>query len=129
MSQSSTQPGSPRSPRDGVVSVRTTPQGETVIHVAGALTVANRRELEQPVGDAIERGDRTVFVDLGATGYIDSAALGALVMLAKRLLARGAELRLANVNEDLHALFHLTALDTVFRIVAPELIPPSSPAV
>jgi anti-anti-sigma factor len=126
MSQPSTQSATPRPAREAVVSVRATGSGETIIHVAGPLTIVNGRDLQQPVADALDRGDRSVVVDLGDTGYIDSAALGTLVVLAKRLLMRGSELRelrLANVNDDLRAVLRLTALDTVLRIDGPEPTP------
>ena len=87
-----------------------------VVDVEGQLIVANRLELKQLVLDELERGERAIAIDFRETGYIDSSGLGVLVSLSKRLREQGGELRLANLNPDLRALFELTKLDTIFRI-------------
>jgi anti-sigma B factor antagonist len=90
-------------------------EGETaVVRVDGHLLVGNRKELQQLVLAAVEGGARHVVVDLAASGYVDSAGLGTLVMLAKRVRAVGGAFGLANVNEDVQTLFALTRLDAVF---------------
>ena len=81
---------------------------EVVVGVAGHLIIGNRRELQQQVVDALEHGARDIIVDLAATGYVDSAGLGTLVMLARRVRAQGGELRLANVNDDVRAVIELS---------------------
>jgi anti-sigma B factor antagonist len=64
----------------------------------------------------VEHGERRFLIDFGQTGYIDSAGLGVLVSLSKKLRERGGEMRLANLNDDLRTLFVLTKLDTLFRL-------------
>lgn len=89
-------------------------EGETVVvPVVGHLIIGNRKEVQRQVTEALERGARHVVVDLAASGYVDSAGLGTLVVLAKRVRAAGGEFRLANVNEEIGALLRLTRLDTV----------------
>ena len=88
--------------------------GETVVvPVVGHLIIGNRKEVQRQVTEAVERGVRHVVVDLAASGYVDSAGLGTLVVLAKRVRATGGDFRLANVNEEIAALLRLTRLDTV----------------
>lgn len=92
-------------------------QGDVVVvEVEGQLIVSNRQELKQRVLDEAEGGARKILVDFAKTGYIDSAGLGVLVSLAKRLRELGGDLRLANLNDDLRTLFELTKLDTLFQI-------------
>ena len=89
-------------------------EGETVVvPVVGHLIIGNRKDVQRLVTEAIERGARHVVVDLAASGYVDSAGLGTLVVLAKRVRAAGGEFRLANVNEEIGALLRLTRLDAV----------------
>lgn len=87
-----------------------------IVEIEGQLIVSNRQELKQRVLDEAEAGGRKFLVDFSRTGYIDSAGLGVLVSLAKRLRELGGDLRLANLNEDLQTLFELTKLDTLFQI-------------
>ena len=87
-----------------------------IVEVEGQLIVSNRQELKQRVLDEAEQGARKVLVDFAGTGYIDSAGLGVLVSLAKRLRELGGDIRLANLNDDLKTLFELTKLDTLFAI-------------
>lgn len=89
-----------------------------VVEIEGQLIVSNRQELKQRVLDEAEGGARKVLVDFAKTGYIDSAGLGVLVSLAKRLRELGGDIRLANLNDDLQTLFELTKLDTLFQIAA-----------
>lgn len=90
--------------------------GVVVVRVEGQLIVGNRQELKTLVQDAIEAGQRRFLIDFAQTGYIDSSGLGALVSISKKIRDQAGTLRLANLNEDLHALFELTKLDTLFAI-------------
>jgi anti-sigma B factor antagonist len=87
-----------------------------IVEIEGQLIVSNRQELKQRVLDEAEGGARKVLIDFARTGYIDSAGLGVLVSLAKRLRELGGDIRLANLNDDLRTLFELTKLDTLFQI-------------
>ena len=88
----------------------------TVYEVDGQLIVGNRHELKRMVLDEIEGGARRFVIDFALTGYIDSSGLGVLITLSKEIRAKGGDLRLASLNEDLQRLFELTRLDTFFRI-------------
>ncbi len=85
-----------------------------VVHVAGALTATNRRDLQHLVLGALDRGEREVVVDVRAVGDIDTPALGTLVMLAKRVRAAGGAFHLAHVGAALGAVLALTKLDAIF---------------
>jgi anti-sigma B factor antagonist len=92
-------------------------RGETVVvTVEGQLVVANRRQLKQAVLDEIDRGGRRFVIDFANASYIDSAGLGVLVSLSKKIRENRGQLLLQNLNEDLRTLFELTKLDTLFEI-------------
>src|SRR5262245_39113334 len=94
-------------------------RGETVVvTVEGQLVVANRRQLKQAVLDEIDRGGCRFVIDFANASYIDSAGLGVLVSLSKKIRENRGRLLLENLNEDLRTLFELTKLDTLFEIVA-----------
>lgn len=88
----------------------------TILAVDRELTVENERELEARVGSRLAAGDRKFVLDFEGTRFVDSAGLGALVGLARRIREAGGELRLAGPSEPLRTLFKLTRLDAVFQI-------------
>ena len=90
--------------------------GVVVIRVDGQLIIGNRQELKTLIQDGIEQGQRRFLIDFENSGYIDSSGLGTLVSISKTIRDQGGTLRLANLNEDLHSLFELTKLDTLFTI-------------
>jgi anti-sigma B factor antagonist len=97
------------------MSIRSTRDGEkVVIDVEGQLIAGNRQQLKDAVVPEIDRGARHFVIDFAETGYIDSAGLGVLVSLSKKIRESEGTLRLTNLNEDLRTLFELTKLDTLF---------------
>lgn len=79
-------------------------EGRTAVaHADTTLTFSNRAELGRLAAAALARGARTVVVDLGATGYVDAAALGMLARLAHRARLGGGTFHLANVRPDVAA--------------------------
>jgi anti-anti-sigma factor len=95
-------------------------EGQTAIaHADATLTFSNRRALEQLANEAVERGARTVVVDMGETGYVDTAALSMLVQLARRLRRRGGALCLADVTADRRAVLGATHLDASLPLWSP----------
>ena len=99
------------------MSIRSTRDGEkVVIDVEGQLIAGNRQQLKDAVVPEIDRGARHFVIDFADTGYIDSAGLGVLVSLSKKIREQGGDLRLCGLNEDLQTLFELTKLDTLFAI-------------
>jgi anti-sigma B factor antagonist len=99
------------------MSLRTSREGDAVvIGIEGQLVAGNRQQLREAVLNEIEHGARSIVIDFADTGYVDSAGLGVLVSLSKRIREASASLRLVNLNEDLRTLFELTRLDTLFDL-------------
>lgn len=88
----------------------------TVLAVGRELTVESRGELKARVGSRLAAGDRKFVLDFEDTRFVDSAGLGALVGLARRIREAGGKLRLAGLSEPLWTLLKLTRLDAVFQI-------------
>ena len=62
-----------------------------------------------------ERTGRLV-IDLGSTRQVDSAGLGALMLVQRRAAERKQVVVLRNVNEELRFLLVLTKLDDLFQL-------------
>jgi anti-sigma B factor antagonist len=93
--------------RDDALAVVTV-KGEMDAYSAGIL----RREL---LG-VIAAGARIVVLDLGATTFIDSVTLGALLGAVRRLQQRGGELRVACAVGAVRRTFEITQLDRVLPV-------------
>ena len=91
--------------------------GDTLhVSIHGQLVASNRQELKRAVLDELDRGVRTIRIDLAKTGYIDSAGLGLLLQISKKIRELGGELHVANPSDDFRTLFRLTKLDALLRI-------------
>ncbi|MBK0381720.1 STAS domain-containing protein [Pedobacter sp. SD-b] len=55
-------------------------------------------------------------IDMSNVLYMDSSFIGALVAGLKKVLSKNGEIVLANISNDVMALFELTRLDKVFKI-------------
>jgi anti-sigma B factor antagonist len=86
------------------------------IAIGPDLVVGNRDEFKQLVLNELAHGQQKFLVDFRQTRYIDSAGLGALVSLAKKVRAQRGELTLLNLNDELRTLFRRVMLDTMFAI-------------
>lgn len=90
--------------------------GRTVIAVSGELDVQSAPQLRDELLDAIERGDRELFVDLAACEFIDSSGLSALVAALKRVRSTGGDLGLICPHGNVRRLIEVVALDQVFTM-------------
>ncbi len=97
----------------------------TRLGVCGELTQQTRDRFKQLVVDEIAesraRHDPTSGVmkfrfDFALCQNVDSAGLGVLVLMAKRIRDAGGMLHAAGLNEDLGKLFKLTKLDQVIAV-------------
>jgi len=73
--------------------------------------------------DAMPEGDGALVVDLSATRLIDSAGLGALVLVRQHAAGRRQVVRLRGVNEEIRMLLALTRLEDQFQLEGPPRAP------
>jgi anti-sigma B factor antagonist len=98
---------------DLVVSTRAG-DGCIVVEVRGDLDMATQPQLRDGLQPLI--GPSQVVVDLTAVGFIDSSALGTLVVTFKALRDVGGRLCLAGVQGPVRAVLSLTSVDRVIDI-------------
>jgi anti-anti-sigma factor len=60
--------------------------------------------------------DDSCTVDFTELSYISSAGLGLLFATQKRLVDRGGELTLSNLNPHIREVFRIAGFDNIFRI-------------
>ncbi len=66
--------------------------------------------------DGLPEGTGALIIDLTATRTVDSAGLGALMLVQRRAAERRQTVVLRNANEELRFLLTLTKMDDLFRL-------------
>jgi anti-sigma B factor antagonist len=99
-------------------SVKTAELGDEayVISVEGEADLHTAPELERELQGVLLLGGRTVALDLGAVGFIDSTVLGLLLRFHPRFRARGGDLVLVSDDRRILRTLEITGLDRIFRI-------------
>jgi anti-anti-sigma regulatory factor len=69
--------------------------------------------------EQLPEGDGRLVIDLGATRKVDSAGLGALMLIQRRAAERRQAVVLRNASDELRYLLVLTKLDDLFELEAP----------
>lgn len=89
-----------------------------VIGIRGRFVFAVRNEFLEAIDQALaQSGIETVEVDLAATDYIDSAAIGLLLILRDRLEGAGKNpARITGSNDQVRNVLTMCKLDLLFAV-------------
>jgi anti-sigma B factor antagonist len=102
---------------------RETPEGATVLSLAGDLDLFSAPQLQEIARPIIEGGGRRLVIDLGRVEFVDSAGLAVLMVLYRRCQQAQCELALVDATGRQENLFALTGLDQILPLTedAPEV--------
>lgn len=84
--------------------------------VSGEADLALAPLLRQRLQEAIEQSCDTLVVDLTATTFLDSSALGALLGAVRRLREEGRDLELIIATRPVQRLLALTGVDRLLAV-------------
>lgn len=105
-------------PQNGVCTVSTEQLGDGIlaVAVAGELDLYTSPQLERALAEATDDGARAVLVDLSECEFVDSTALGVLLVAYRQL--RASDRRLAVIAPDrlIRHTFELTGLDRILPL-------------
>lgn len=87
-----------------------------VMTLVGEFDIAGTDLLRATFRDAITATSNKLVVDLAATTFLDSMALGAIVGAGRRASAWGGWLRLVAPPPNIRRVLRITELDTVFGL-------------
>jgi anti-sigma B factor antagonist len=96
--------------------VRMNIDGHPVFVAYGELDVVSAPKLHEAISYAIGEKPTAILVDMANVSFIDSTALGALVVAQRHLADAGGELRLVAVPEKVAMVFEISGLSERFRI-------------
>lgn len=94
---------------------RTTDSGVVVVQPTGRLNMTASSGLRKQLSDIVEAGGTRIVVDLSATDFIDSSALGALVASLKIAREAGGDLRIAAPTRQIRTVLELSNLDQLLH--------------
>lgn len=87
-----------------------------ILEVTGKLTLGSGDvQLRQLVNDLLERGEKSILLDLGGIKYMDSAGTGELVAAYTSCNNVQASLKLLNLSGKVRDLLMFTQLISVFE--------------
>ncbi|ELS30224.1 MULTISPECIES: STAS domain-containing protein [Pseudanabaena] len=74
-------------------------------------------QIRQEVGEKLNEGVEIILIDLTHITFMDSSGLGAMVATLQGVRAKGAELYLCSLNDQIKILMDLTKMNNVFKIL------------
>ncbi len=86
-----------------------------IVQPSGILDGLNANQLRRDISDLVENGANIVLVDFQDITFMNSAGLGALVSILKKVRSLGAELFICSLNEQVKMIFELTKMDLIFK--------------
>jgi len=93
-------------------------EGHGIVTVTGALNAACvdsfRDQFHRWMGD--NDGIRKIVLDLAAMDFIDSAGLGVLIAMLKRVSERGGDILIAKLQKKARVVFEITRAYKIFEI-------------
>ena len=79
------------------------------------LDASNADDFKKSTADLIE-GQPSVIIDLSNIGFMDSAGLGAILSMFKKVRAEGGQFRAFGLSDEVKALFDLIRIRRLFEI-------------
>lgn len=82
----------------------------------GGIYVREAGKLREELLTAFDKGEYFFILDMSAVTHIDSAGLGVLIQIHKRVEPKGGEVVIRGLHGAVKDLFYLTRMDRTFRI-------------
>jgi anti-anti-sigma factor len=101
--------------------MRTPQEVERGLSAPDTLGLETRVQIRKAAIQLLEEmpeGTGRLVIDLGHTRYVDSAGLGALMLIQRRAAERRQAVVLRNANEEIRFLLVLTKLSDLFQVDA-----------
>ncbi|MDX9993794.1 MAG: STAS domain-containing protein [Rhodocyclaceae bacterium] len=90
--------------------------GKVVIGLQGRFDFNAHREFREAVDQAIKEAANAIQVDLGSVDYLDSSALGMLLMLRDKAKSAGKEVALANARGSVKQVIDIANFGKLFAL-------------
>ena len=92
--------------------------GTLIAKAEGRIDGVNARDFEEAMKAAISSEYSTVIIDLEGLSYISSAGLRVILLIAKTLRKRNAELVLCSLSNPIREVFEISGFDKIIPVHA-----------
>lgn len=92
--------------------------GTLIAKAEGRIDGVNARDFEEALKAAISPDDNTVVMDLESLSYISSAGLRVILLIAKTLRKRNADLILCSLSDPIREVFEISGFDKIIPVHA-----------
>ena len=92
--------------------------GTLIAKAEGRIDGVNARDFEEAMKAAISSDDSVVVIDLENLSYISSAGLRVILLIAKTLRKRNAELMLCSLSDPIREVFEISGFDKIIPVHA-----------
>lgn len=87
-----------------------------VIQPEGILDSVNTNNLRRDILDTINGEVKVILLDLQNITFMNSSGLGALVAILKAVKAKGGELALCSLSDQVRIIFELSRMERIFQV-------------
>ena len=91
-------------------------QGGVVVEVTGEVTLNDSPKFHARLLQVLEGTPERLVIDLSAVSHIDSAGVGTLVEIFRRMKAANGKMSLVGLQARVRGVFEITKLDRFFPI-------------
>ncbi|GEM_PF-250246 len=91
-------------------------EGGTIVSLNGRMDALTAPEFEAQMSHIIDAGDRRLVIDMHGLGYISSAGVRSILVVAKKLQAEGGKLALARLTDMVREVLELTGFIKILTI-------------
>lgn len=89
-----------------------------ILRLDGALDAYSFPRLEHAFDQLREKNRNRIVLDCGSLDYINSASLGALIGVARRVREQGGDLKLSSLTPKIFSIVELLGFDKILQIYA-----------
>jgi anti-sigma B factor antagonist len=79
-------------------------------------TLQNAWEFRNALSELVDKGEKSIIINLSAVNFADSSFLGVLIHFFKVLVRRDGELKVVGLNSSLQILFEMANLTRLFDV-------------
>jgi anti-anti-sigma factor len=97
---------------------KTREKGINVLELNGRLDTTNYNVLEKELEQLVREGGTWILLDCRRLDYISSSGLRIFLMYFKKLKAKGGELMLCSLQENIRQIFEISNFISIFKIFA-----------
>lgn len=92
-------------------------QAGTIVSVCGEITLDDSPQFHARLVQIVEKSPPRLIIDLAKVTHIDSAGVGTLVEVFRRVKNAGGRMYLSGLTPRVRGVFEITKLDRFFPIV------------